>query len=226
MKENVLGIIGGMGPEATVDLMTRIIKITPAKRDQDHIRMLVDNNPKIPCRVKALLGDGENPGPVMAEMGRNLEKAGADILVIPCNTAHYYINDVINAVNIPVLNMIDETVNVLKNDGTDSVALLASTAVLKTGLYEAKIFQFGLNFIVPDQLYQEKLMETIFLVKSNEISKAKENIAEIIEHIKQKGAKSIILGCTELPIIVDENSYNLKFYNPTQILVQAIVREV
>ena len=89
--EMVPGIIGGMGPEATVDLMQRIIANTSAIDDVDHIRCIVDNNPKIPSRIKAILEQGgENPGPSMAEMARRLEKWGADFLVIPCNTAHYY----------------------------------------------------------------------------------------------------------------------------------------
>ena len=97
-----------MGPEATVDLMQRIIRLTPALDDADHIRCIVDNNPKVPSRIKAIIeGNGEDPGPCMADMGRRLESWGADFLVIACNTAHYYYDAVQEAVNIPVINLIE-----------------------------------------------------------------------------------------------------------------------
>ncbi len=90
-KERTVGILGGMGPEATIDLMQRIIRLTPALDDADHIRCIVDNNPKVPSRIKAIIeGDGEDPGPCMADMGRRLGAWGADFLAIACNTAHYY----------------------------------------------------------------------------------------------------------------------------------------
>ena len=111
-KEKIVGILGGMGPEATVDLMQRIIRLTPALDDADHIRCIVDNNPKVPSRIKAIIeGGGEDPGPCMAEMGRRLESWGADFLVIACNTAHFYYDAVRDAVTIPVINLIDLVAN-------------------------------------------------------------------------------------------------------------------
>jgi aspartate racemase len=110
MEEKIVGIIGGMGPEATVDLMKRVIRATPAADDIDHIRMVVDNNPKVPSRIKALVErTGESPVPCMAEMARRLTAWGVDFLAIPCNTAHYYYDQVRAAVTIPVLNMVDRT---------------------------------------------------------------------------------------------------------------------
>ena len=109
-KDKTVGILGGMGPEATVDLMQRVIDATPAIDDVDHIRMLVDNNPKVPSRIKALIDvTGKSPAPCMIDMARGLEKQGADFLVIPCNTAHHYYSDVAAAVDIPVINLIELT---------------------------------------------------------------------------------------------------------------------
>ena len=106
MTEKIVGILGGMGPEATVDLMQRIIRLTRAVDDIDHIRCIVDNNPKVPSRIKAIIeGDGEDPGPCMADMANRLETWGADFLVIACNTAHFYYNAVQDAVDIPVINL-------------------------------------------------------------------------------------------------------------------------
>ena len=120
MKDKTVGIIGGMGPEATVDLMQRIIRLTPARDDIDHIRCIVDNNPKVPSRIKAIIEKtGEDPGPCMADMGRRLENAGADFLVIACNTAHYYYDAVQKAVSIPVINLIELVSNYVKNEFPD-----------------------------------------------------------------------------------------------------------
>ena len=107
VRQPVIGVIGGMGPDATVDLMRRVIEATPADDDADHIRMIVDNNPKIPSRMKALIdGTGEDPAPVLAAMARGFETAGADVLVIPCNTAHHYLPAIRAAVRVPVVDMI------------------------------------------------------------------------------------------------------------------------
>ena len=116
-KEKVVGIIGGMGPAATVDLMGRIIKATPALDDVDHIRVVVDNNPKVPSRIQALIkGDGESPEPCLIEMARKLAAWGVDLLAMPCNTAHYYHQALQDAVAVPFLNMIDLAVEATASD--------------------------------------------------------------------------------------------------------------
>ncbi|MBZ4688206.1 MAG: aspartate racemase [Clostridiales bacterium] len=226
MPGKTVGIIGGMGPEATVDLMKKIIKNTPAKVDEDHLRILVDNNPYVPSRVKAILGEGESPGPVMAEMAKGLVKWGAEILVIPCNTAHLYVGEVTDAVTVPVVNMIDETVKVLLENNIKEVALLASTAVLKTKLYENELLKAGIDLILPTQLYQDKIMEAIFAVKSGNLGYAKELVNVVIKHISEKGAKTAVMGCTELSIVIEkDDAHNLVFYDPTEILAKAVVKE-
>ena len=107
MTNKMVGVIGGMGPDATVDLMRRVLAATPANDDIDHVRMIVDNNPQVPSRIKALIDKtGESPGPCMADMGKRLQNYGVDFLVIPCNTAHHYYRNVVDAVRVPVLNMI------------------------------------------------------------------------------------------------------------------------
>jgi aspartate racemase len=220
----IVGIIGGMGPEATVDFMSKIIKSTPATVDQDHIRIVVDNNPQIPCRVKAIMEDQKNPGPIMADMARKLEEWGVDLIAIPCNTAHFYIQEIIEVVHVPVLDMIKETVRVLKKDSIKNVALLATSAALKTKLYEKKLLEAGIKFILPSQSYQEMMMRIIFEVKSGNVNASMELIDQVIHHVLDKGADSIILGCTELPIIVKNDRFEVSFYDPTHILAQSVVK--
>jgi aspartate racemase len=225
MHSKILGIIGGMGPEATVDLMTKIIRATPAKKEQDHIRILVDNNPHIPCRVEAIMRKGESPGPIMAEMAVNLEKWGADFIVIACNTAHYYLPDVINSVKIPVLNMIEETVEKLKENGIKNAVLLTTVAVLQTKLYEKALDNSGVNLIIPSPIYQEKVAKIIAAVKSGNLIETKRDVDEIIDYCTKKGAEAIILGCTELPMAFNKIcKSNIAIYDPTKIIAEAIVK--
>jgi aspartate racemase len=206
--EKVPGILGGMGPEATVDLMKRIIALTPASDDADHLRCIVDNNPKVPSRMKAIIdGNGENPGPCMADMGRRLEAWGADFLVIPCNTAHHYYCDVAEAVNIPVVHLIDlvvETV-VSANPGIRQAGVLASTAVLMTKLYETRFAARGVEVVYPDEPVQEKLLGVIRRVKAGETGElVRKDFSDICAHLAGKGAEIGILGCTELGIIGED----------------------
>ena len=151
MPRKTVGIIGGMGPEATVDFMAKVIKKTPAQIDQQHLHMLVDNNPQIPNRLDAILNNGQTPGPILAQIALQLEKWGADILAMPCNTAHYYFSEVERAVQIPVLSIIDETIKVLKEKNVNSVGLLASAGTLKTRLYHNKLEAANIKVVIPSE---------------------------------------------------------------------------
>ena len=229
-KEKVVGIIGGMGPEATVDMMSRVIRATPAKDDIDHIRMLVDNNPKIPSRIKAVIeGTGESPAPCMIKMAQNLVAWGADFLVIPCNTAHYYYNAVQAAVDVPVLNMIDLTVAAItmENPEVRRPGLLASTAVLMTGLYKKRFAEKGLDLVTPSDSVQEKVMTAIRQIKtgnfgSREIKAANGAAQDLIA----SGADVLIVACTELSIISSAFKSSVRLYDTSQILAEAVVQAV
>ena len=201
-KEKIVGILGGMGPEATVDLMQRIIRLTKAFDDMDHIRCIVDNNPKVPSRIKAIIeGNGEDPGPCMADMGKRLESWGAHFLVIACNTAHYYYDAVQNAVKIPVINLIDLVSSHVKNNFPeyDKVGILASPAVAMTGLYTKRLKKLGIEDIWPDPDYQESLFNIIKEIKKgNTDSNIQEAYIRVCENLKKKDTQIAIIACTEL----------------------------
>jgi len=201
-REKTVGILGGMGPEATVDLMQRIIRLTPALDDADHIRCIVDNNPKVPSRIKAIIeGDGEDPGPCMADMGRRLEAWGADFLTIACNTAHYYYDAVQQAVNIPVINLIDLVAGyVITNfPEQNKVGILASPAVAMTGLYTKRFVRLGIEDVWPDPDHQEHLLGIIKAIKQGDTgSRVRGGYAQVCENLKRKGAAIAIVACTEL----------------------------
>lgn len=224
-SEKVVGILGGMGPEATVDLMQRIIANTKAIDDVDHIRCLVDNDPKIPSRIQAILGNhGENPGPYLARMAKGLEGWGADFLVIPCNTAHAYYSYVAKAVNIPVVHLIDLVVHqVVREKGTaERVGILGSNTIVKTQLYTEKFAAAGMQVIYPDDDVQEQLFQIIRRVKKGETDGAiLQELYTIAQHLKEKGALTAVLGCTELGIIAED--LPLLVIDAAEVLAQEVV---
>lgn len=224
--EKVVGILGGMGPEATVDLMQRLIRLTPAKDDIDHIRCIVDNNPKVPSRIKAIIeGTGENPAPCLADMARRLEAWGADFLVIPCNTAHYYYPDVQAAVSIPVLNLIDLVVSVVsaRMPCIRKAGLLASPAVRITGLYEGPFRARGIETVYPETFAEGRLLKVIKDVKTGKTGEAaRRSLVEVVADVAAQGAEVGIIACTELGVIAGQ-AFPLPVFDAAEVLAEEIV---
>ena len=228
MPEKIIGILGGMGPEATIDLFYKIIKFTPAEKDQDHLRIIIDNNPKIPDRTAAILGKGEDPLSALQESARNLEKAGADFIIIPCNTAHHYISQIQESVDIPTLNMIEETAKETREkiSPIQKVGLLASIGIYKTGIYHQHFKKFDIEIISPEEKDKEKVMKVIYAVKAGDLSeKVKKNIIQIAQKLIDKGAEAIIAGCTEIPLILKEGDISVPIIDPTQVLAKIAIRK-
>jgi len=228
MREKIVGIIGGMGPEATVDLMARIIKVTPAVDDVDHIRMIVDNNPKVPSRIKALIdGNGESPIPYLQEMARRLESWGVDFLAMPCNTAHHYHLDIQKAVTIKVLNMIDLTVESVIEQYPDlkRAGLLASTAVIRLKLFERPFTAKKVIIQTPADRYQMGIMHAIKKIKtSNYGGEVVEAIQLAADDLVEKGAEVLLVACTEISIISKQIASTVRILDSAQILAESIVR--
>jgi aspartate racemase len=226
--EKIVGIIGGMGPEATVDLMQRIIRLTPASDDKDHVRCIVDNNPKVPSRIKAIIeGDGEDPGPVMADMARRLEAWGADFLAIPCNTAHHYYDVVRQAVTIPVLNMIDLVVDQVKTRfGKErKIGMLASPAVAITKLYTKRFEALGIEETWPDSEHQDDVFHIIKRVKTGRTSpELHKQYVRVCDHLKDQNVRVAIVACTELSAL--GGKLPLATIDASQVLAMEIVRMI
>lgn len=229
MQEKIVGIIGGMGPEATVDLMNRVIKATPALDDGDHIRMLVDNNPKVPSRIKALLeGKGESPVPCLQDMARRLTAWGVDFLAMPCNTAHYFYRDIRNAVTIPVLDMIDLAVQAVKrrNPELECVGLLASTAVIRLGLYERSFAENNVAVVTPADRFQSNLMQAIKKIKAGAYrNEVMETIQAAADNLLERGPGALLVACTEISIVAGQIHSTVEIFDSAQILAEVIVKE-
>ena len=214
LKAKTVGIIGGMGPEATLDFFYKIIKATPAKKDQDHIHIIIDNFPQIPDRTAFLLGKGENPLPYILKSVKTLEKANVDVLCMPCNTAHYFVEDIRNATRLPLISIIESTLNKIKSrfKNSKNIGLLATDGTIIGRIYH-KVFEVeGYKIITPSEEKQNEVMKIIYSIKAGKIEENVQTFEEIIEHMKFLGSELIVLGCTELPIL-------LKYFKPSIPLV-------
>jgi len=226
MTERVVGILGGMGPEATVDLYRLIILLTPAKMDQDHIKVLMYSNPKIPDRTSAILRKGEDPLPQLIESAKILEKGGAGIIAMPCNAAHYYLPDIAASVKIPLLNMIEETSEAFRLLSPDAkaVGILAATGTVQSRIYHMVFARAGVKVLVPGKRDQARLHAGIGLVKAGLHDRyTQETFQSIGARLVKEGAKSVILGCTEISLTFNTEHVDYITLNPARILAQAVV---
>ncbi|MEA3355792.1 MAG: amino acid racemase [Candidatus Bipolaricaulota bacterium] len=225
MSERIVGVLGGMGPEATVELLKRIIDSTPARCDQEHIRVLIDNNPKIPDRTAAILAGGEDPLPMMIAGARGLECAGADFILIPCNTAHHWLPGLQGAVSIPIVDMIGETVGAVSSSAPPIklVGLLATTGTIKTRLYQRALEGEGISTAIPTAEEQDEVMNAIDRIKAGDHG-VRRQLMRIIERLITQGAKGLILGCTELPLVIQEEDVTCPLFDPLSILAQRAVK--
>lgn len=224
-RHTIVGVLGGMGPDATVTFMQRVIDATPAEDDIDHVHLLVDNNPKVPSRIRALIdGDGENPGPAIAEMARRLEQGGADFLVMPCNTAHYYWQYAQDAVDIPVWHIVERTLDAIARRIPGArVGMLCSPALRKIGLYEGFVESRGLSLVYPDD--EASVLEVIRAVKRGQ-GRHPETLAAFAraaDDLRARGADVLVLACTELSVIQDALDASVPIVDTVQVLAEQVV---
>lgn len=224
-QEKIVGILGGIGPEATATLFMKIIKSTPVKKDQDHLRIVIDNNPKIPNRTLAILGRGKSPLKQLQETLHNLEKAGAEIIAMPCNTAHYNYSELQESTNLPIINIISETIAYIRQNFPDikRVGLLASAGVMEAGIYHKAVGK--LELIIPDENEQRIVVKAIHGIKIGTRRKPRSNILTIAKALVEKGAEAIIAGCTEIPLVLNQKDLSVPLIDTLQVLASAVVRE-
>ncbi len=228
MSENdkLVGVIGGMGPDATVDFMSRVLAATPASKDQDHVRMVIEHNPRIPSRQMAMRGAGENPGPVIAAMAARLESAGADFLVMPCNLAHAWQGDILAATTIPFVSIIDESVkSALCRSGEQSaVGLMTTPGCFTAGLYQQALADADRAVIAqtPDEL-----AETMRLVEKIKAGDRSQDVAkglrDLADRLIGRGAKILIAACTEFPLVLNESMFDVTLVSSTDVLAKKTV---
>jgi aspartate racemase len=214
-----VGVLGGMGPDATADFMSRVIRATPADKDQDHLRMLVDNNPHVPNRQEALLRGGADPGPALASMARGLAAAGADFLVMPCNTAHAFAGAITAAVDIPLVSIIDVTVEACGDAA--AIGVLATDGCLSSGVFQEALAG---RAVLPGDAETRALMRLITNIKAGETGpEIAAGMRALAEALVARGAEVIIAGCTEIPLVLDASMLDVPLVSSTDALASATV---
>ncbi len=205
-SQKIVGILGGMGPYATIEFMRNLLDITPAKKDWDHIRTVVDNNPHLPSRSRAILYNEESPLDGMIESCQKLQNYPVDLIVIPCNSASYWVDDIKKEVHTPILSIINATANALSDHNlVDKVVVLGGMTTYLKELYRDKIESLGIKYINIDEATQNGVVELIEKVKHNSnIDKSQVEFSELVSRIvAQYNANGIVLGCTEFSFFKD-----------------------
>ncbi len=200
----MIGILGGMGPAATVDLMAKIVRLTKAARDQDHLPLVVMSDPRVPDRVAPILeGREPSPAPAMIRGAEALRRAGAECLAIPCHTAHYWATEITAATGLPIIHVVDAVLTELarRQIAEGPVGLLATAATLKADLYQSRLGRAGYPCVLPgDDLMARTVLPAIAAVKKDRISEAVPLLLEAVHGLKARGVGPVVLACTELPV--------------------------
>lgn len=224
-----IGILGGMGPAATVNLFDKIVKAADVANDQDHPRIIIVNNPKIPDRTTAILRNGEDPLPMMVESARLLAMAHVDFIVIPCVTAHFFHAKLQEQISTPILHVVKETIKhaVTRYPGIGKIGLLATSGTIQAGLFNEACAAANVELITPDENIQtSNVMKAIYSVKADGPSPAsKALISGAAETLIRRGAQAIIAGCTEIPLVLTDGELSVPVIDPLALLAWRAVEE-
>ncbi|MBC7378195.1 MAG: amino acid racemase [Burkholderiaceae bacterium] len=226
MKHLTLGVLGGMGPQATVDFMAKLVEATPVDKEQDHLRVLVDSNAKVPDRNKAIAGTGPTPGPVLAAMAVGLQRSGADFIVMACNTAHAFEADIRDAVSVPFISMVEEAADACRRDhaGARRVGLLAAPGCIASGLYQRALAQRGLEVLLLPAAEQARFNALLYRIKLNEpLPGLKPEMKALGQVLIDAGADLLLAGCTEVPLVLAQGDLPRPLLDATWNLAQRCV---
>jgi aspartate racemase len=218
-----LGIIGGMGPDATNRFLQKMLYLTPILKDQDHIPYLLISTPEIPDRSLTLLSNNKkNMFEIENTLVKNaklLERNDVTHIVMICNTAHYWVSKIRNRIQIPFISIIEETCEYIQSQNCNNICILATSATKKEELYASKFNKLQIQYGYPNEQQQENLMRAIYFIKGKRIKEAKELLTIILTKLKQFKFQYFLLGCTELPLVLKGN----KFLDPSVIVIQKIL---
>lgn len=230
MREKVIGVLGGMGPEATIELFGKIVKHTGARTDQDHLRMVIDNNPKIPNRTQAIQGKGPSPIRELRRSARALERAGADFIVIPCVTVHYFYEPLRRTTRVPIVHLVRETVRHVRArfPRAGAVGLLATSGTLEAGLFQQAFAGTPVTVLTPSASVQrQRVMHAIFgkrgIKAVGPSPWSKGLIVDAAKTLMARGAQVIIAGCTEIPLVLQDGDLAVPVVDPLAVLARVAI---
>ena len=221
-RGKTVGVLGGMGPAATVEFFRRLVSATPARSDQEHLHVIIDDDPSVPDRTAAIIGRGDDPTPVLVSMARRLEAAGAELLAIPCNTAHHYLPAIEGSVDIPVIDMPAEAA---MRVGFDRVGLIATDGTIASGIYQRAFSERGIGLVLPEEADQARVMRVIDAIKSGEDpSGFAGEISQVVSRLGDAGAAAVVAACTEISLL-EGGGMPLPWIDALDVLVEATIRE-
>ncbi|NJF24562.1 aspartate racemase [Thermococcus sp. Bubb.Bath] len=224
MSERVIGILGGMGPLATAELFRRIVEKTPAKRDQDHPRIIIYNNPKIPDRTAFILGNGPDPRPELVASAKKLERWGVDFIIMPCNTAHFFAETIQKAIRVPLVSMIEETAEVVRETGLRKVGLLATNGTIKGLVYHRALLKHGVQIAVPGKNDQAQVMRAIYEgIKAGNLEMGRELLLKVAKKLEMR-SDGIITGCTEVSVALKQEDLSVPLIDPMNVIAEKAVK--
>ena len=213
-----LGVLGGMGPAATLDFLAKLQAFTPAETDQDHIRVIVDINPKVPDRNVA----GSGAGPVLAEMAGALAGAGAEVLAIACNTAHAHADLIQRASGLPLVDMIETGASAARDTGAMRVGVLGTKGALR--LYREYLAAQAMGMVTLEPHRQEAFMKALYRIKGGDRSAAvRRDLKALADELVAGGAEAIIAGCTEVPLVLRQEDLKVELIDPAELLARRCV---
>jgi aspartate racemase len=201
--DRVLGVLGGMGPLASSQFMLRLTQLTPATRDQDHIPTVLWSDPRVPDRTVGRLSNGVDPLPWLLRGIQGLRRAGCGAIAIPCNTAHGWYDQMQNAAQMPILHIVDAAAVELRQLGITrgTIGIMGTQATLAMRLYQDRLGAQGWDCVIPGDREMDHLVSpAIALVKANRLAEAYPPLAEVVRSLAQRGARCVVLGCTEIPL--------------------------
>ena len=223
----VLGIIGGMGPQATADLYQKIIDLTPASKDQEHIHVIIDSYAQIPDRTANILHGGEDPAPYLARSAKLLENAGAEALLMPCNTAHYFADSAFSDIKIPLISIVESALSELKRVAPDAKTVIPiSTTGTKAGkMYENALARDGYTVLELPQDIQNDIMSAIYDgVKKGRTAEVLPMFQKTLDTIaRELKPDAMIAACTEIPILMEHAKSDIPVIDATLALAKAAV---
>lgn len=222
----VMGVLGGMGPAATLDFMAKVYAADRAAVEQDRVRLIVDCNPAVDDRNLATRGEGPSPGPALAAMARGLEAAGAEFLVIACNTAHAWIAEVAAAVDITVLSMIDAACGAVATQSPDAkrIGLLAGQGCLDADIYQSAFAARGWTAVLPGPETQAGFMAALYRIKSGAMGTAERDaFLACAREVAAAGAEAVVAGCTEVPLLLSPSDLSIPLIDATEALAERAV---
>jgi aspartate racemase len=232
MSKKVIGILGGMGPEATLDCFGKIIKNTPAQKDQDHLRVVIDSNPCVPDRTAGIVGNGPSPVPEMVKGCQALERAGANFIIIPCVSAHFFIGEIQRQADLPIVSIFDAVAESISRDYPEvkAVGLMGTTGTIQGGLFQKRLARENIKILVPAETVQSRIMAAIYDIKSTAPTRTRSDItadlvaaADSLIANRPDAAQAVIAGCTEIPLALHQRHLSVPYFDSLTILARAAI---